>query len=82
MALLRSREPSASPRLTQRERETLDFLVQGCTNGEIAEMLHLSPLTVRDRVSVLLAKFEARSRAELIAKVIDWHRHHHRRLLG
>ncbi len=44
------------PELTDREREVLAGLASGLTNARIAAQLHLSPKTVRNLVSVILAK--------------------------
>ena len=67
-------------RLNQRESEVLTLLFEGLTNRIIGERLHLSALTVRDYVSRLLYKYEARNRTELVLKVIALRRHDHRRL--
>jgi DNA-binding NarL/FixJ family response regulator len=50
--------------LTPREREILTLLVAGKTNKGIAEALALSPLTVRQHVSNILAKLGAITRTE------------------
>ncbi|RMB82332.1 response regulator transcription factor [Streptomyces shenzhenensis] len=63
--------PTAVPRiletLTPREREVLAQIANGLTNDEIAETLCISPLTVRTFVQRMMAKLEARHRAQLIA---------------
>lgn len=41
-------------KLTSREKEVLDFLMDGCTNKAIAQQLLISDFTVRDHVSSLL----------------------------
>ncbi len=69
------------PRLTDRERAILHLLSSGLTNREIGEILHLSPLTVRNYISRLLLKFEVRNRTALITKVIVLRKHKHQRLL-
>ena len=53
--------------LTRRERETLEGLLKGWSNKEIANPLNLSARTVKSYVSALLAKFGVRGRGELIA---------------
>ncbi len=67
-ALLRAAEPNASAavqvELTKRERDVLGLLVEGKTNKAIAETLFLSPSTVRDHVSQILAKLGAGNRTE------------------
>src|SRR3954447_8344390 len=43
------------------------LLAQGCSNREISEQVHLSPSTVKDRVSKLMRALGGRSRAEVVA---------------
>jgi DNA-binding NarL/FixJ family response regulator len=52
--------------LTDREREVLVELARGLTNTEIGEQLHMSPATAKTHVSRLLAKLDARDRAQLV----------------
>lgn len=59
-----------SSRLTCREVEVLQLLVQGMTNGEIAGALNLSVKTVKFHVSNLLAKTDTRTRTGLTASVL------------
>jgi DNA-binding NarL/FixJ family response regulator len=59
------------PQLTEREREVLTLLAQGLDNASIARRLVLSEKTVRNRVSDVLAKLHARTRAEAVAKARD-----------
>ncbi|HSA50940.1 MAG TPA: response regulator transcription factor [Yinghuangia sp.] len=59
------------PQLTDREREVLDLLAHGLDNASIARRLVLSEKTVRNRVSDVLAKLRARSRAEAVAIARD-----------
>ncbi|MFF8957903.1 LuxR C-terminal-related transcriptional regulator [Streptomyces sp. NPDC014894] len=51
--------------LSAREREVTALIGEGCTNGEIAERLCLSPLTAKKYVSRLMAKLGARDRVQL-----------------
>jgi DNA-binding CsgD family transcriptional regulator len=53
--------------LTARELEVVELLAQGLPNAEIADRLVVSPKTVDHHVSAVLAKLEARSRAEAVA---------------
>ncbi|SHN43718.1 response regulator transcription factor [Cryptosporangium aurantiacum] len=52
--------------LTGREREVLAEVGTGRSNDEVAATLYLSPATVRTYVSRLLAKLDARDRAQLV----------------
>lgn len=55
--------------MTAREREIAMMLTAGRTSKEIARELRLSPRTVETHRANLLRKFEARSGAELIARL-------------
>lgn len=59
--------------LTRREQDVLIFLVQGFSNGQIGEELHLSPRTIEKYVSRLLQKTETRNRSELLRFAMDHH---------
>jgi len=59
------------PELTDRERDILAHLVLGRSNAEVAERLHLTPKTVRNYVSSILAKLQVRDRAQAIVKAHD-----------
>lgn len=58
--------PSVFPELTDREREILDLVAGGLSNGDIAGRLYLSPKTVRNNVSAILTKLRARDRSAAI----------------
>lgn len=53
-------------KLTRREQEVLDGVLNSLANKEIAASLHLSERTVKFHVSSLLAKFRVRGRMELV----------------
>lgn len=53
-------------KLTKREREVLELLTYGHSNGEIGEHLHLSPRTVEKYVTSLLRKTFTNNRVELV----------------
>jgi len=52
--------------LTEREREVLALVGQGCTNEEIGTRLFLSPLTAKTHVSRIMTKLAARDRVQLV----------------
>ncbi len=52
--------------LTDREREVMTLIARGLSNEEIAKRLFLSPLTAKTYVSRILAKLDARDRAQLV----------------
>ncbi|GGN40411.1 response regulator transcription factor [Streptomyces fuscichromogenes] len=52
--------------LTQREREIVALVGTGRSNVEIAEMLVVSPLTVRSHIQRAMGKLHARDRAQLV----------------
>jgi DNA-binding NarL/FixJ family response regulator len=58
-------------RLTPREREVLTLVGRGCSNGEIAERLVLSPLTAKTHVARLFSKLGARDRAQLVVTAYE-----------
>lgn len=52
------RPPGRLARLTGREREVLQLVVEGKSSAEIAQILHLSPKTVETYRSTLMKKLE------------------------
>ncbi len=70
------RGPRASTRanpwgLTDRQLEVLRHLGAGCSNGEIAALLHLSSRTVEHHVAAILAKLDVPSRAAAVARCAE-----------
>lgn len=57
--------------LTPREREVLTFVARGLDNQHISQSLKISDKTVRNHVSIILAKLNAKNRAELVAIARD-----------
>jgi DNA-binding NarL/FixJ family response regulator len=55
-------------RLTERERDVLRLVAEGCSNVEIAVALTISPNTVRTHLHALATKLGAPSRARILAK--------------
>ncbi len=56
------------PELTSREREVLDLLAEGRSNGQIAQALSRSTKTVRNNVSSIFAKLQVADRSEAIVR--------------
>ncbi|MGW3495652.1 response regulator [Streptomyces sp. NPDC001020] len=56
--------------LTEREREIAAWVATGRSNNEIADALFLSPATVRTHVGRVMAKLNARSRAQLVVLAV------------
>lgn len=57
-------------RLTAREREVLDLLVEGADQRGIAAALVISPQTARTHIAHVLAKLEVHSRHEAVALAV------------
>ncbi|MEL6500685.1 MAG: response regulator transcription factor [Cyanobacteria bacterium J06635_13] len=60
-------------KLTQRETEVLELLIEGRSNIEIGQQLHLSHRTIEKYVSSLLRKSELNNRVELICYAMEHH---------
>jgi DNA-binding CsgD family transcriptional regulator len=56
--------------LTARQRETLDLVLRGYTNAQIAERLIISVATVKSHVRAILHRVGAVNRAEAIARYV------------
>jgi DNA-binding CsgD family transcriptional regulator len=56
--------------LTAREREILELIAEGLTNGAIAKRLFISVNTVRNHVQNVLAKLDAHSKLEALSIAI------------
>jgi DNA-binding NarL/FixJ family response regulator len=52
--------------LTPREREVVALVATGMSNDEIAERLHVSPLTAKTHVNRAMMKLDAHDRAQLV----------------
>ncbi len=55
-------------KITRRDEDVLNLLVQGCSNKEIAEQLHISPRTVKQHLRTLFLRAgitEGRKRVKL-----------------
>lgn len=59
------------PELSGREQEVLGHLAQGLSNLQIAELLVISPVTVRNHVTSILAKLQVTNRREAMRRYRD-----------
>ncbi|HEX5769321.1 MAG TPA: response regulator transcription factor [Nocardioidaceae bacterium] len=59
------------PELSAREQEVLGHLAQGLSNLQIAELLVISPVTVRNHVTSILAKLQLTNRREAMLRYRD-----------
>ena len=66
-----TRSAASFPELTDRERAILDKLAAGLTNVEIGRSLFLSPKTVANNVSMILAKLKLSERGQAIVLARD-----------
>lgn len=62
---------TAFPDLTEREREVLELIARGLSNGEIADRLHISGKTVSNHISNIFNKLQVIDRAQAIVKARD-----------
>jgi DNA-binding CsgD family transcriptional regulator len=56
--------------LTQREREVLEYLLQGMSSKEIADRMKLSPNTVKTFLRLIMIKMGVTSRSAIVSKII------------
>jgi DNA-binding CsgD family transcriptional regulator len=55
--------------LTQRERETVEFLLQGLTSKEIATRMKISPNTVKAFLRLVMVKMKVSTRSGIAGKI-------------
>jgi DNA-binding NarL/FixJ family response regulator len=70
MTVTRPRKPPTTAPLTRRECQVIELIADGVSGTEIADELHISHATVRKHVFNSMKKVGARSRAQLVAKVM------------
>ncbi|WP_454850531.1 response regulator transcription factor [Rhizobium binxianense] len=63
-------KPPVHDGLTARENEILKLIVEGMSNSQIGQQLHLAEGTVKNYVSTILEKCGAKNRTELAIKTI------------
>jgi DNA-binding NarL/FixJ family response regulator len=73
-ATLRDYQQSGNsiPIITSREKEVLELISQGLTNGEIAKKLFISVTTVDSHRKNLLAKFQVKNTAALVRLALEY----------
>ncbi len=64
--------PGRPPQLTERERQVLDGMASGKSNGEIGRELYLSEDTVKTHARRLFRKLGAADRAQAVALGFRW----------
>ncbi|TMV49122.1 helix-turn-helix transcriptional regulator [Paenibacillus mesophilus] len=57
--------------LTEREREVVQCVLEGCSNLEIAARLFISEITVKKHLSSVYAKMQVKNRSQLIKAVLQ-----------
>jgi DNA-binding NarL/FixJ family response regulator len=64
-----ARARAVRPPLSHREKQTLDLLVLGLTNAQIAQHLYIAESTVKCHLTSIFSKLGVRSRNEAIARL-------------
>ena len=62
--------PFDKVKLTAREKEVLTHMHEGLSNSAIAELLQVSPLTIKNHVQKILYKLQANNRAHAITQAM------------
>jgi two-component system nitrate/nitrite response regulator NarL len=66
--------PASGPKLTNRDRTVLRFILQGLTNREIAQRLDVSESAVKASLRQVFSKLEVRTRAQLVKLALEQYR--------
>ncbi|WP_026909325.1 response regulator transcription factor [Paucisalibacillus globulus] len=66
----KEKEPKSAIKLSPREIEVLQLMAEGYATTEAASFLNLSEYTVRDYVSAIMQKMDARNRTEAVARAL------------
>ncbi|WP_025273341.1 response regulator [Haloglycomyces albus] len=64
-------DPETASELTDREKQVLQAMAEGLTNGEIAERLFLAESTVKTHIGRILQKIGARDRVQAVIYAYD-----------
>lgn len=62
----------SSCRLTERETQILEYLLQGKKDFYISDKLHISQRTVRHHMTNIFYKYQVKTHVELIVKLRDF----------
>jgi len=65
-----AQEDDGRPKLSAREDETLQLIAKGLSNNEAAEIMGVSPATVRTHLEHIYAKLEVTNRVEAVTEGI------------
>ena len=57
--------------LTERERQAVEFLLQGLTTKAIAERMKISPNTVKAFIRLVMVKMSVSSRSAILARIVQ-----------
>jgi transcriptional regulator EpsA len=63
--------PPPGQSITPRERQILQWVRDGNSNQQVADALHISPLTVKNHVQKILRKLGASNRAQAVARAMS-----------
>lgn len=74
-ALCGVEKPTPQPKmilslLTLREQETLQWMCTGKTNGEIAQLMHISESTIKNHAQSIFKKLEVSTRSQAVARAV------------
>jgi DNA-binding CsgD family transcriptional regulator len=67
---LNSRRVARTFGFTERELQTVEFLIQGLTSKEIAERMNISPNTVKAFIRVIMMKTGTSTRSGIVGKIL------------
>lgn len=71
LQLRSQRENPALTRLTQRERETLEYLSKGFVDKEIAQAMGISAWTVHGHIKSIFERLQVRTRTEAVIRYLE-----------